>query len=497
MNIYKKYFLLIICVSLFSLCYQNGIKAEWSNTYWTPPYLLSGIDGSVIYDAISICADNAGSAHVFWGERKYDDEVTTINYVRFDGETWTHPNDIYVAPQWRSIQSLSAFVGYHDEIHLVWSEGNRGPVYYSKAPIIEAVSAINWSNPVEIQIPAFHTKLLVDTEGVLHLLYSVLTGDDRGVYYISSSTFGESWSSPVWLDPDIPPDYSPISVQFEIDKTDEIHALWEYADSSIPGFPGRWIRYAHSLDRGNQWTSPITIDIDDDYSGKLRVAGPVLSVDNQKVIVVWAGDRMHRKFRVSDDAGVSWKSPMSIFGELHGQARDDLIVDSDGRFHFLGQVRYPAGIYHSSLEGNRWSEPTMIYSIERDPAQPNYDPIHAHSVKAANPDENQLVIIFTNSPDESQIHLYAMHQNPTGISSPPATDSLPITLTVETTKVMNQMTPTETPQPTPEIGTEDASKTEVKSSQLSPVTGVMRGIFPVLFILAGYLVFYLTVNRKK
>jgi hypothetical protein len=495
-NIFKKSLLFIMCFFILSHMWLNDLRAEGDDIHWTAPYLLSGIEGSIIYTAIDICSDKFGNVHVLWGERVYPNEITTINYSRFNGEIWTQSNDIYVAPQGRSVHNLSVFIGYSDTIHVVWSEGNRGPVYYSKAPVIDAVSALNWSDPAEINIPAHQFKLLVDSKGVLHLLYSILAGDDRGVYYIASSTFGDSWSSPVWLDPDIPSEFIPISIQFEIDETDDIHAVWEYADSSVEGYPSRWVRYAHSLDGDINWSNSITIDIDDDNSGKIHMARPVLSVVNRRVLVVWAGDyRVRKIMRVSENAGVSWKSPISIFEELNGQANDDLILDPSGRVHFFGQMRYPMGIYHSYWEENRWSIPSMIYFIQQNHASPRDERIHAHSVKAASPDENQLVIIFTNSPDESQLSLYTMHQNQIGISTPTVTENIQIASTPAETVVLSLKTTTTTPNRFPEISYDDEFKSSINDSHLGSVMGIIWGILPVFILLVVLFIFRLKIIR--
>ena len=80
-------------------------------------------------------------------------------------------------------------------------------------------------------------------------------------------------------------------------------------------------------------------------------------VQGKNVHVIWAaGSLPYRNHRFSTDRGLTWSAPVQIFGELHGQAFDDLTVDRAGRVHFFAQIRYPMGIYHAYWDQSGWSK---------------------------------------------------------------------------------------------------------------------------------------------
>ena len=161
-------------------------------------------------------SDQYGNVHVFWSETG-PDGYHGIQYSRFDGDTWSLPNDIVATSGDGMIIFQSPFVDSEGTLHLIWTESNIGPIQYSRAPAHNAGSAQSWSKPISIDASAFWGKLVVDSQGVMHILYSDFYGETPGVYYIRSHNQGDTWTSPLWLDPDIPEELAPTIVSFDID----------------------------------------------------------------------------------------------------------------------------------------------------------------------------------------------------------------------------------------------------------------------------------------
>lgn len=495
----KKLGFVLCLVALLSLFGVRITQAQ-EQAGWSAVHRLSSEEGSASEGFM--VSDQYGYVHVFWAEDGLPEDRSIIQYARFDGENWSTPLDIYTTRpgatrEGRAIGFVSPFVDQKGLLHLAWAEGNNGPVYYSTAPVYDALSAHNWSSPIRVDIPANWIRLLVDSKGTLHIVYNSVYGDQPGVYYVRSEDQGETWSSPYWFDPDIPFDYLPSWLQFGLDSTDGLHVVWNYF--------GKSIHYSHSLDGGSSWSLPFTIDEPaNETDVELRLSHPGLLVQDQTVHVIWGGgsseenDAIYREYRYSTDAGQTWSAPTRLLGNLNGQAAGGgLAVDAAGRLHYAAQVRYPKAIWHTYLDQGHWSTPSMIYQVARtfdDPEEINH--IHAHNVRLAFRNGNQLVTTFTNSPGEEEpLVLYAMYHTlgdvsplaalptptpkPTVTPTPMAVNSTPIALAVAPTPIRPKFTDT----------------TSELTSTPSPTQPLWLGLAPVLVLLGGAMVFQLFRRR--
>ncbi|HEY3477178.1 MAG TPA: hypothetical protein VGK56_21360, partial [Anaerolineales bacterium] len=395
----------LLVISLLSIVWIAPAQAQGQGGGWSRPYRLSSEEGKASEGYL--VADQYGYVHCFWTETLFEDGRWIIKYSRFDGTTWTKPNDIYVAGL--GIRNVSPFVDQQGILHIAWAEGLVGPAYYTYAPANNAFSAQSWAKPIEIRVPARVVYLRVDSKDVLHILYIDQT-EEAGVYYIRSEDTGKSWSEPVWLDPDILPDHIPDSLNFELDENDGLHAAWFYGTREQGARPD-WVRYAHSLDGGQTWSAPFLIDQhNEETDHRLTSASPVMMVQGHTVHIIWAaGSLPYRYHRISTDAGRTWSAPVQIFGELHGQAFDGLALDRSGRLHFLGQIRYPMGIYHAYWDQTRWSKPSLVYLISEDGASLG-DRVHAHHTLPVIRAGNQLVLTFADGPADPSRRLFVMHR---------------------------------------------------------------------------------------
>lgn len=401
--------------------------AQVQSPDWSEPYRLSNETGNVMVGGAMMTGDQYGYTHTIWGEMSYVDGRTTLLYSQFDGESWTPAVDFHIVAG-----TTFGFIGppvvdKNGILHLVWTGSTTGPIFYMQAVASEAGSAKAWSMRSVIRVPASYAEVQVDAEGVVHIIYANEGGQETGVYYIRSADEGETWTQPYWLDPDIPVNYIAGRAYFRIDSvTQDLHVVWPYEQVVDDAFQVVEVRYSHSTDGGDTWSLPYLVDAADESPDELRSAGSMglsFAVYNQELHIIWAGTAtVNREHRHSTDNGETWSNSRRIFGSLQGAAGDSLFVDGSGRFHYLGQIRWPQGIYHSIWNGEAWREPQLVYLVRKSSYE-DYRGVHAHFVRAAIQNGNQLIITFTNSPGELDLVLYTIH---TTLQDIPAVAPLPL-----------------------------------------------------------------------
>ncbi len=485
------FFVLNFIISI--LFYPQLAFAQIQDNRWQGVFQLSSGEGNVL--ATDIVSDQYGNVHVLWVENSLSGGQSSIFYTLYDGEIWTTPIDIYSVSRGFGISNLSAAIDQHGMLHLIWTEGGdyrQQPIFYSRAPANNAGSVWNWQKPIRIDVRAHVLRLLVDKTDKLHILFSRFFEPEPGVYYINSIDGGETWKDPLWLDPDIPFGHAPYDIQFAMDEQNGLHAVWFYGLTDVAA--GNWVRYAGSLDGGVTWSSPFTIDRDLEGTGKLREADPVLTVQGQNVHVVWGdgAESIRRSHRMSRDAGRTWGEPVGFMGDLNGQAFDGLTVDGEERVHFLGQIRYPQGIYHSFWNRGIWSSPELVYLISLNPNDPIGDRVHAHRVRPAVRAGNQLVVTFTDSPGDAVSQIYVMVRTLDDIASiepipTPTSTTKPIPTVISTSTHTNAL-------PTQSIDQPENNSPSATQSLQSTGNVIMVATIPTI-IIVGILIAFRALKR--
>jgi len=487
---------IIFCAISFLLIFWIGLtQAQVQGGGWSELYRLSSEAGKA--SEAYLVADSYGYVHCFWTELLFEDQRTIIQYARFDGETWSTPNDIYVSQPYHGIKNVSPVVDQQGILYIAWAEGLNGPAYYIYAPATNALSARNWAQPLQIDIPARVVQLRIDSKNVFHILY-INREEEPGVYYVRSEDQGRSWSEPIWLDPDILPAHIPDSLNFELDENDGLHAVWFYGALDETGRPD-WVRYTHSLDGGDTWSVPFMIDqYVEEGEHNLTTASPVMIVQGQTVHVIWAaGSLPYRFHRFSTDAGQTWSLPKWIFGDLHGQAFDGLALDGSGRVHFIGQIRYPFGIYHAYWDQTQWTPPSLIYLIAQEGSEEGIgDRVHAHYTLPVIRAGNQLVLTFTDGPADPNRRLFTIHRTlddiaPLGPMPTPAPTAIPAPLPIPAPK-----RPTPMPTATATAPLFDITAVPPLADIPRPDFALWVALVPVLLLVTGIVVVRLFYRPK-
>ena len=189
----QRIFFSLFAILLLSIVWISPAKAQSGG--WSEPYRLSSLNATAT-EAYMV-ADRYGYVHCFWKEILDASQQNVIKYARFDGATWTQPNDVYSTE--REVRNISPNIDSQGMSYIGWAEGLSGAAYfdymYTYAPANNALSAQNWATPLRTRLPARVAYLRVDSKEVFHVLYINQT-EETGVYYIHSEDKGLTWSEP-------------------------------------------------------------------------------------------------------------------------------------------------------------------------------------------------------------------------------------------------------------------------------------------------------------
>ncbi|HBY94958.1 MAG: glycoside hydrolase [Ardenticatenaceae bacterium] len=446
-------------------------------------------------------ADQYGYVHAFWSESGMASEGRSIiQYARFDGVSWTEPIDVYVTGPNSEITQVEAAVDQSGILHLAWTGGFTGPLYYGTAPALDALSARQWQRPRVLKTSLHRMELQLDSNGMAYILYTDPFSEEKGIYIVSTDDEGKTWSFPVRVDSDTPNGYEPDDVQFAIDSGDVFHAVWSDYDVSDAN-KIKWIRYARSIDSGRTWSTPETIDEVGSEGDELRAAGPRMIVQGQTVHVIWARVNAgpQRQHRFSVDDGQNWSGAQWIFGGLNGQAGDALAVDGAGRVHFIGQIRFPQGIYHAYWDGTRWTQPDLIYLIRGSSEDVIGNRIHAQGIHLAVRAGNQLVTVFSNLETQPR-PLYTMYRTledvpPARLAALPVPSASPVPSLSPTPPEAAPADPTAAPAVARVDTGRPSPPGQSAASDASPDRALWLGILPVLLFIGGSIALRLVRRR--
>lgn len=330
---------------------------------WDPPINLSNT--TTHSQTPAIAADPSGRVHVVWSEEVESDQGA-IYYSRLEGERWTPPVDVILAPG-GGIPAPALTADPEGYLHMAWGSG--GSLYYSRAYAPVAGSARGWSEPRPLLVPQTNMgapDIEASSAETVYVAYTEQIGEASGVYLIRSTDGGQQWGVPQLVHGNPRTDRMVDRARLAIAPDGTLHVVW--VESNYPEtFPPLGIRYASSHDGGYTWSEALSL-ADGPYDW------PEVIVRGQdEVHVVWSGTGSDRyKFhRWSGDGGASWFPVWrnTALGGLQGWPA--LVVDGDQTLHWIqvGDVfglppdnATPDKVYYQYWLDGSWSEGVIMLS---------------------------------------------------------------------------------------------------------------------------------------
>ena len=302
---------ILIAISLFMMPRSGSAQSE---TPWTVPVVIARTEGEL--SASTLVPDDFGRLHLFYPDQPDKQGTGAINYMQWDGATWSQPVDVIVDPEAAMPGSIRAAIDARQTVHLVWHGGNN-TLRYASAPVAEVSSARAWSTPETIATAFGTHDVLTSPNGSLYVAYS--TWPETGsISIMRSDDGGATWGAPV-MAASAAPETTPHEIRLAGDSRGRHHLAWT-AYQLPDGWPAVGAFYAQSADGGDTW-SPAQ-QMATSYHGQIGVG----TVGDDEVHLVWSsnvgGDgTFHQR---STDGGSTW--PQQDREDNGGGSLDSLLL---------------------------------------------------------------------------------------------------------------------------------------------------------------------------
>ncbi len=322
---------------------------------WAAPITLSNERGDAGLPAAAVDLD--GHSHVLWTEADTTDGVANHMMYAQTNVVWAEPSKILNATE-GSMDSASIAVDAGGIVHAVWRGGLTSQVLYSYAFAGDALSPQRWAEPVPLPAPRLYGEspsIVADGAGVLHVIYAVPVNEDRGVYYLSSSDQGKTWTLPKKVFDAVGAGWAAVAqTRLAVDNTARLHAVWVQGALSNTALP-LGVYYSQSADGGQMWSKPAEID------GEGAAYPRILVSPSGQMHMVWAkfvGRRVEVWHQWSPDGGQNWATPAQVVGVEDFAPDVGLVADDGGSVYLVGAqntLQSAAALFYIRWNGDAWA----------------------------------------------------------------------------------------------------------------------------------------------
>ena len=334
-----------------------GSTASWfqPKPNWDLPVVVTNATQPVTGQIL--IPDGEGTVHSLWIQPDPDRLGTkSIFYSRWDGENWSTPTSLQNQPD-GDVTDLSATLDDHDRLLITWSSGLSGQMYFAWADASKAINVAEWTSPQLLTIQqagGSNPKILADSYGKVDIVYAVPFNEGRGIYLISSSDQGQTWSQPVTVFDAVAANWGHVDLPEIYQQPDgRLGILW--SQLTLLGDEQSALYSSVSNDGGQTW-SPASKIIDSDPLWRQIVAG-----NGNNVSLAWLekSDQVYTMRAIqSNDGGMTWGRPEIIFNSAKILNTVELFPDASNELHlfFVTQENNTdMTLAHWIWDGKSWS----------------------------------------------------------------------------------------------------------------------------------------------
>lgn len=360
-----------------------GTASQTAAATWTGSQPLTTADSdnpaSALLDVkdVDVAVDQNGAAFVAWAMAKESGQPPTVlQMTTLNAGRWSEPKDIIRVSALAKpaggdhvVQTAqpSLAVGSDGKLHLVWSGGESGRIFYSAAFMRDALDSARWQTPLQLPAPSpigSSPQIIANREtGRLSVLYAVPYNEGRGVYLTQSTDGGATWLTPTRVFDAMAAGWDAVGeTRLAFDAAEgTFHALW--LKMPLPGASGeRELFYAQSKDAGRVWSQPVSIDSGQIEKSQVKVIAPkslLVTWQKQSPTSAQPNAPLQVWWRASPFGGENW-TPASVVAGLEAVSGEaGLETDGAGRAYLaaLGQgISGEASLFYTEWGGSQWNK---------------------------------------------------------------------------------------------------------------------------------------------
>lgn len=375
--------------------------ADAQSGAWTTPVVLADEFGWWP----SLAVDPLGGVHVVWSAGQLaqfgseDFLMDVLAYSRKEADGWRPPIDVLSGSSTEAYTVRNGIAASPDgRLHAVYRVLTK--IYYASAPIQDAWSAREWTQPRLIAGLGYYTDITADIHGRIHMVWSQQVERDSEfgnnpncvmcseIFYRRSEDGGTTWSAPTNVSKT---EWGSDKPRIHVDEGNHVYITW---DEGVDWYTGRGevqsVALAVSRDGGVTWDNPMFFGLDQREQGGHAPRDVAFGYDGFGNLVIayrrvldatHATSDYQLYYQVSRNYGRTWSEPDSIPGALARTGDDtgldnyDIARDRQGHLHlvFVGARDLEdagAGLYHVEWDGNAWRRPEEIYYTSEYPEWP-------------------------------------------------------------------------------------------------------------------------------
>ena len=334
---------------------------------WGSPQVLS--NSTVTASEPAMAVDLAGNFHLVWLERAGDGAADTIQYATGNGGPMSAGVALSSLSTGEFIRQPVLLADAQGWLHLAWSGGSRGEIFYSRAMISAAGDPAAWSTvQVVSNGSAAWPQLAYDLAGRLYLMYIVQYNEARGVYLVHSSDGGVSWSQAELIFDAAGAGWQGIGAAALAvepgaggEQTTVLHAAW--VEEALPGTqPSQGLYYAQATTSLAE-LEPLTWSEPQVMAGELANWPRLVLAEDELHLLYTVGESGVWERRMPVSAASDWSAAVRILGgEGYSLTGDSLYTHAGGggREIHLVSVSDVGQLIYAHWHAGRWEAIELV-----------------------------------------------------------------------------------------------------------------------------------------